>query len=114
MERAMKRNEFVLVFIGREGLSDLARELYGSLIGFGAAIAYEGAGCAGEATGRVRELDKLLREEAGMGVVVEVGSMHELLGLNIDQLVPECIAIPSVVPVPRLLAQRLGRSDPVR
>jgi hypothetical protein len=78
----VERDELVLVLAGRYRLSDLARELDGSLVGFGATVADECTGCAGEASGRVRELDKLLREETGVWVMVEIRGVHELLGLH--------------------------------
>lgn len=82
MEGVVEGDKLILAAIGLQRLSDLARKLDSSLIGLGAAVANKGLGCAGKATGRVRKLDQLLREETSVRIVVEVRGMHELLSLE--------------------------------
>lgn len=89
MEGLMERDDLVLVLVRRYGLSDFAGELEGCFIGFGAAVADEGSRCGGEAAGRVGELDELFGEEAGVGVVVEIGCMDQLPSLFVRSLVFE-------------------------
>jgi hypothetical protein len=89
MEGLMERDDFVLVLVGRFGLSDFASEFEGCFIGFGAAVADEGSRCGGEAAGRVGELDELFGEEAGVGIVVEIGGMDQLPSLFLRLLVFE-------------------------
>lgn len=81
MERVMEGDQLVLVFVRRHRLADLASELYGGLVGLGAAVADEGAGGALKAPGRVRELDELLRQQTGVWIVVQIRRVHELSGL---------------------------------
>ena len=77
----MKRDDLVLVLVGGYGLSDFASELEGCFVGFGATVADEGSRCGGEAASRVGKLDKLFGEEAGVGIVVEIGGMDQLPSL---------------------------------
>lgn len=59
MKRVVEGDELVLVLVRRERLPHFTRELYRSLVGFGAAVADECSACALEAAGCVRELDEL-------------------------------------------------------
>ena len=104
----------MLVLIRRYRLSDFARELYGGLVGFGTAVADEGTSCAGEATGRVRELDELLREQTGVWVMIEVRRVHELSGLCIVRVCPHLhLHQDNAVPVQIAPAIRLDRNAPM-
>lgn len=85
MERVVERDELMLVFVWRHRLSDLAGELDGSFVGFGAAVANERSGRTGKTTSRVCKLDKLFGKKAGMWVVVQIRGVHELLGLDTSQ-----------------------------
>lgn len=81
MKGAVEGDDFVLVLVGRYGLSDLAGKLQRCLVGFGTAIADECVCGIGHASRRMCQLNKLLGQQASVGVVIEVGSVDKATSL---------------------------------
>jgi len=82
MERVVERNEVMLCAGGIKGAADFAGELYGGFVGFGAGVADEDAGGVVHGTRGAGLFDEELGEGAGPGVVIEVGCVYELAGLD--------------------------------
>lgn len=88
MEGVVEGYNLVFVLVRRDRLADFSGELEGCFVGFRSAVAYKRAGGAGHTTRRVGKLDKLLGEQSGVRVVIEVRYVDELLGLQDSKLTP--------------------------
>jgi len=81
VEGVVERDELVLGAGGVQGPTDLAGELDSGLVGLGSGVGDENLRRITHSPGRASLFDQQLTQSTGPGVVVEIGSVNEGLGL---------------------------------